>query len=196
MIATRFNPLGIKPYAYEVEYLETDGQAYVDTGICPTANFTFDTIIAATNLDNTVYWGCRSSGNYQTDNLQCYLNWSPNGIFNTVRLISTSANNSQNFNSYITPTPYTIYEIKNLTVVPTMENLWHSIFICGMNNLGVLLISSGIPRVGRLAMYDNGIPVADIISVVDLNGTPCFYDQVRKIFLYTPVGAFIAGPKI
>lgn len=199
MIAGRHNPLGRQglPYAFRVEYLETDGRAYVDTGICPTANFTFDTVVAATSMDNTVFWGTRSSGTYETANYQCYLNWNPNTYYAAnILAISSNSSNPKNWNSGVKPSLNETYEFKGITVVSTMNDLWHPILVCALNAIGVPTVSVGIPRVGRLTMYDSGVPVADIISVVDLDGVPCFYDRVRKVFLYTPVGAFTAGPRV
>ena len=52
-------------------------------------------------------------------------------------------------------------------------------------------------KVYYVQIYDNDVLVRDFIPVLDYNGTPCMYDKVERKFYYNAgTGQFIAGPAI
>ena len=172
-----------RPYDAEVEYLQSSGTQYIDTGVKPTNNYTFDTKVAATvSNNNCTYWGCRSSGTYSSSNSQCYLNSNTsasNATNKKIRLVSTSNSSTANWNSGITPTTGEMYNLTGITVVSTMNTMTYPVTLFALNNIGTISCSSC--RIGGWTAYESGTKVMDLISVRD-NGVGYMYDKVSGTF--------------
>lgn len=188
-----------KKYKKELLYLESTGTQHIVTKIYPDSTYTFDTSVAVLEDGfNCVYWGTRRSGNSGTNNAQCYLN-SNTSIphFSTITLYSTGTTVSENWGSGIEPVVGTLYELSNMTVVPTMLEMIYPIVLFGLNNIGNINASLGICRIGKWTAYSNGNPVCDLIPVLDWNDVPCMYDKVSGELLYNSgAGEFLYGEVI
>ena len=172
-----------RPYDAEVEYLQSSGTQYINTGIKPNKNYTFDTKVAVMSSSyNCTYWGCRSSGTYSSNNSQCYLNsntTSSSASVRRIRLYSTSTSNSSNWDSGIVPTVNTMYSFTGITVVSTMNTMTQPVILFGLNNVGTI---TGIScRIGGWTAYENGEKVMELIPVRN-NGVGYMYDKVSGEF--------------
>lgn len=189
------------PYDTEVEYLEGTGTQYINTGLYPNKNYTFDTMVAKTVAnDNCVYWGVRSSGTYSTNNWQCYLNSNQSsGAYardQRIRLLSTAITNTKNWDSGITPTVGTMYSFTGMTVVSTMNTMTYPLILFGMNNKGTMTPSLGKCRIGKFTVYSSGVKVMDMIPV-RVGNVGYMYDKVGgTLFGNGGTGTFTLGADV
>lgn len=86
----------------EVEYIESDGGQYIDTGILPSSTDVYSFKGEFLNKDNSVLFGCRSSGTYRDSN-QLYLNRNVDKNIKSVMLVvnTASSNNTEYTKKYI-----------------------------------------------------------------------------------------------
>ena len=192
--AIRNNGGSILPKEYtELEYIESTGTQYIDTGVKAKHTMVFETIVARTVYANTVFWGSRNEGTYQSENNQCYLNWNSSNI----KMFSTNVNDARNWDSGINPNEEEFCHFKNITCVDTMINSNYSIYLFALNNQGTTTVLSSC-RIGLFKVVDNSILIANFI--------PCYrksdnviglYDTVNNVF-YTNqgTGTFIKGPEV
>ena len=189
---------GSIPYQ-RIEYLESTGTQYIDTGIKPTASFTFDTQIALTQSSyNCIFWGCRSYGNYSTENGQCYCNSNSSTVQDDgiLRLLTTVSWYNTNWDSGIAMQVNTMYTFTNMTCVPTMLNMTQNITLFGLNNLGSVNTSLGKCRIARFTAYNNNAKVMDMIPV-RIGTTGYMYDTVSgELFGNAGSGNFVLGTDI
>ena len=187
------------PYDAEIEYLESTGSQYIDTGIKPDNTYTFDTKIAALRDNyNCVYWGVRSAGKPADYNKQCFCNSNTAGSggveAKAIRLYSTAVTEKGNWTSGIVPTLRTMYSFTNMTVVSTMETMTYPITLFAFNIIGTVNTSIGICRIGAFTAYSSGIKVIELIPV-RVGNVGYMYDKVSgKLFGNAGTGEFILGP--
>lgn len=182
--------LGSDKYDTEIEYLESSGSQYIDTGVYPDSTYTFDTDVTLLSSSNTVFWGCRSSGTYSSLNSQCYLNTNP-PTFPYIYLYSTSTNTSVNWRTDFRPELGTMYSLIGMTVVSTMSTMTYPITLFAFNNIGNLTKMSC--RIGSFTAYSNGVKVCDMIPV-RVGQVGYMYDKVSgRLIGNAGTGDFILG---
>lgn len=187
------------PYDAEIEYLESSGTQYIDTGIYPDNTYTFDTKIAVLNDNyNCIYWGCRLSGNPASNNSQCYLNSNTSNTSSSngyrIHLYSTSVLSDSNWDSGIMPSVGVMYSFTGITVVGTMLQISYPITLFGLNNIGSVNSINGVCRIGLFTAYSNGEKVIDMIPV-RVGQVGYMYDKVSgQLFGNSGTGNFILGP--
>lgn len=183
MVAAGSGPTpGRLPAGYtELAYLQSDGNQYINTGLKPDNTYTFDTKVAALNSSyNCVYWGCRSSGTYSSNNSQCYLSSNNSNIF----LYSTSTRSNLNWDSGISPVVGTMYQFTGMTVVSTMNAMTYPITLFALNNIGNINTSLGICRIGLFIAYSNSNKVMELVPAMrDSDSIVGMYDLVSDTFL-------------
>lgn len=179
--------------AIRIEYLESSGTQYIDTGVYPDSTYTFDTDVTLLNNGVTTLWGCRSFGLHDSLNSQCYLNFNP-PYFNYFYLFSTSTNLPDNWNSNFKPVLNTMYSLRGITVVPTMSVMTYPITLFAFNNIGT--IAPYTSRIGSFTAYSNGVKVCDMIPV-RVGQVGYMYDKVSgQLFGNSGTGNFILGNDI
>lgn len=190
-----------RPYYCEVEYLESTGTQYIDTGVIGK-----DGITAETRIQRTT-----------TSSNECFV-----GAFNLVNrvwLVYTFGNNwycgyNAASGSWTPSTPITDwYTIKSSipstgTVVfdcngASKSSSYTTGFTTGVN---VQLFQMGntttdhYPARGKMSyckLYDYGVLVHDFIPVLDWDMTPCMYDKVSgELFYNQGTGEFLYGRQI
>lgn len=188
------NSYTILPYDAEIEYLESTGSQYINTGIYPTADYTFDCKVATTTASyNCVAWGTRSGGSYISSNLQCYFNANSNSGTGEFHLYSTNTNSNNNWSAGFVPTQYTMYEYTGITVVSTMTDMTYPVILFGLNVIGSITTSAGKCRIGGWTAYNNGVKVADMIPV-RVGSVGYMYDKVSgELFGNLGSGSFTYG---
>jgi len=179
------------PYDYEVEYLESSGTQYIDTGVYPDSTYTFDTDVTLLNNGSTTLWGCRRSGSYDSLNSQCYLNFNPSNGYKHIYLFSTSVRLPDNWKSNFMPVLNTMYSLRGITVVPTMSVMTYPITLFAFNMIGD--INPSTSRIGSFTAYSNGVKVCDMIPV-RVGQVGYMYDKVSgQLFGNVGTGSFILG---
>ena len=189
------------PYDAEVEYLESTGTQWIDTGVKPDNTYTFDTAVAVLNTPyNCIYWGCRSAGTFASDNSQCYLNSFTGSASDILKLYSTNTSSVDNWSSGIVPQVGVMYSFSGITVVSTMNTMTYSVVLFGLNIIGTVNASLGRCRIGKWTAYSNDIKVADFVPVrvgSGANAVGYMYDRVTKrLFGNQGTGAFTIGPDV
>ena len=179
-----------------VEYLESTGTQYINTGILPTKNYTFDSTVAITTDNaNIVFWGCRTSGSYTSNNSQCYFTSNKQGtteLYKNIRLVSTNADLTSNWNSNIVPEVGEVYSFKNISPVSTMNDMTYSIVLFGINAIGNRVLSAS--RIYGFKAYNNGTLVCSFIPVRDSNNVGYMFDEVTgQLFGNAGSGSFGIG---
>lgn len=170
-----------------LEYIESDGNSWIDTGVYADTTYTFDTTVAFIKESyNCIPWGTRTSGTFATANSQCYLNSNTlgGGATREIKLYTTSGGLNTNWASGIIPELYKAYELKDMTVVPTMITMKYPIVLFGLNNIGTINTSVGVCRIYKWTAYSNGVVVQDLRPCIDPKGVVCFYDMVTKKYFY------------
>ena len=178
-----------------VDYIESDGNCYINTDVFADTTYTFDTTVAFVKESyNCVAWGVRSSGNYATENSQCYLNSNTqNNTAPIIKLYSTSTGLATNWSSEIIPEIDKVYKLKGMTVVPTMTTMEYPIILFGLNNIGTINTSVGVCRIYKWTAYSNGVVVKDLRPCV-VDGEAGFYDMVTgNVFTNAGTGALKAS---
>ena len=193
------------PYKCEVEYLESTGTQWIDTGIVGTQNIGIELSLTATQI-NTKIFGCRTStssnnisifygssadsrlgidfnnSNYATYRCQ-YATLNQRVIIkadkNNRKIISTSGSVLAENNTVCTDTILTPDTLKLFDITNGFQE---SLFV------GYLYYCK---------IYDNNTLVRDFIPVLDWDMTPCMYDKVSKTLFYNAgTGNFTAGRRI
>ncbi len=197
-----------KPYKCRVEYLQSSGTQYIDTGLKGKNNIDFDYKCIFTNLDGTAQCVGGNWSGAGTSTVSLYLG-----------LIRTNGNFAYHYdgtsspvvvmNTTVQDTPYSIqgrmrvgeqYMVINGTKssVGTISSTFTSslnMYLFGINNNG--LSNPAYMKLYYCKIYDNGNLVRDFIPVLDNNGRPAMYDQVSgQLFYNQGSGEFTYGRQI
>ncbi len=192
-------------FAYtELEYIESTGTQYIDTGIIPNLN---TRIKAEFNYgqapsSSQIIFGCKNvSSNYY----QIYKNISGNDTFISIGFGIDNVNNSttvtKNFENKniildINKNDFSINnESYSYRVNPTSDG-FNSLGIFARHNPSDWSLASAI-KLYNFKIYNNNSLVRYFIPVKDKNNVVCLYDKVSKTFFYNQgTGDFIAGPEV
>ncbi len=166
-----------------IEYLESTGTQYIDTGVLANNNLKIDIsfsdvrkwIVGAVEIagqvdDFGIASGAIRFGTRFVAGIQL-----PTGIVN-------------------------IKEDKNGYAINNVYKSWDETAVLeGRKNIYLFWAKgSSVAKSGKIyfcKLYDNDVLVRDFIPVLDKNGTPCMYDRVENKFYYNAgTGDFIAGP--
>ena len=190
-----------KPYYCEVEYLESTGTQYIDTGIIGNSDTKAELalIISTLATGNVGVFGSR--GNSANSNLLAI-------GYGTSQLASDFNNSSYSRYrasvSYELDTKYICYTskeerfIKDENGIVLAENTTLCNDTISTSNLllfaetGVALKQQG--KMFYVKIWDDNILVRDFIPVLDFNMKPCMYDKVSGKFFYNQgSGEFLYG---
>lgn len=189
---------GLKKDRYtELEYIESTGTQYIDTGYYPnpattkvetTFILTNDTVstqglLGARNKKGISRSSCNIFFNERKDNLR--LDWlglgtaqyAPINIGEEITLICK--NNEVIVIENNVSTKYKGLNEKMTTEIP------YSIYIGNLNNVGTFYETGGYAKWKTFKIYDeNDNLVMDMIPVLDNSKVPCMYDKLNKKFYY------------
>lgn len=187
------------PYDAEVEYIETDGYAYIDTLIkgASTVNVDLNIYIPEQSIGFWVF-GSRVSGN---DGQFAFFNDKPTNVKqwrfgrNSALIINSLTQGIYNFKN-----TKNVLEIGNITMTAADNN-----FTSSVNILLLTLNVNGTPAIANIAqgarilpskMYQNGNLVRDYIPVRK-NGVGYLFDKVSEELFGNPgTGDFVLGPDV
>ena len=202
MLAARNSLLAGKrlPYDAEVEYLESTGTQWIDTGVKITVDCLFDFAVAKTRSNyNCVFFGTRNSGDGVSDNLQCYLNsndYNVSAEYNRIKLYTTSVLNTSNWDSGVVPVINQMYEFVGAYCVPTMQTTTQTMPLFAFKTVNTLNTANCACRIGHWTVYTPSKVLRDFVPV--RKGTVGYrYDRVSgKLFGNAGTGDFVLGPDI
>ena len=202
------------PYSARIEYLESTGTQYIDTGVIGKSSVRRLLQTLVPNADTNAYigpiFGIRT--NLGIFWAMFFSNYSPNTIRfdygQQTSLNCTSSNSMQgkivviDMNNHnkasIYDTNHNLLCTQNLstTTFTTGENLFLFASLDTRQGTPIFLGAPSV-KIYSAKIYDNDVLVRDFIPVLDKNGTPCMFDKVEKKFYYNQgTGQFIAGPVI
>lgn len=180
----------------QVEYIESSGTQYIDTGFKPNSNtrvvmdFQF---ISAPSSDHAVIFGARDSANV---NSFCVF-YIKDGYFRSD--YNTTNTNQWAINS---TTRYTIDKNKETTSIGNTTQSYsattfkcsYNLYLFALNTGGALGFRSQGLKVYSCQIYDNGTLIRDYVPCVNADGKAGLYDMVNGLF-YTNAGTgnFVLG---
>ncbi len=181
MIPYRMNPMGISPAGRHLQYLESTGSQYIDTGVAP--DFAGGDSVEI-RFDSAEYSGLAP----------CVFGSRESGVRNGVYLlpISFTAADSDGFStinryashfSIVSDTVVTLDE--ESFAMPRRVTCGLPIFLFALNNYGTGTygIYAGM-KLYDWKYYRNGMLAQHLIPVLDKSGVPCLYDTVTRTFKY------------
>lgn len=192
------------PYGYtEVEYLESSGTQYIDTGVIYQNGYNIESYFTCdtSTTGSKFLFGVYGNGNLRQCAFSTYRNWNTTsalanfyyGLMNQT-VVNKTVNKVELKNKvwYYNDTAYgdawdfdasenlTIYLFAGHTVAGTNPNYYF------------------IGKIHSFKMYNtNNTLIRDYIPALDPNGKPCLYDKVTaKAYYNSGTGEFTYGPKI
>ena len=198
-----------------IEYLQSNGAPYIDTGIKLTSNSKIETKFKVpTYTGNYPIFGA-SNGKYFNDGeISFFYNTKDSQlIFEPVKPTSNTTSTIVFQPNFVLDTDYTVSMDKNLVTInnTSYATNWYSQYqgtrscwIFGTNRSGNCYgrtssagCIGGNTIIYYFKIYDNGTLIRDMVPVKDLSGVACMYDKVSGQFFYNAgTGDFIAGPEI
>lgn len=180
------------PYDYEVDYLESDGLAFIDTGIKASSNVEIQMYLAdffdEQNKNKGAFGGRNGSGSSEFG-----------------MMLDNSGNVIIGNGSQITLSPYTNYSLRchveigggvwkigaaTGTYTPSTYESNYNVYLFAMNNSGGAV--KGKCKIGATHITD-GVTTLDLIPVIK-NGEGFMYDQISgQLFGNVGTGAFSWG---
>lgn len=188
------------PYDSKVEYLESSGTQWIDTGVIPTSNsgFYLDAVTLSANSTNPTNVGAFGAGNYAwAEALALYAKLNGHAFANTPLILGIR----QAFNVKISyDNRFQISLIDNIitasdgttTQVTSFIPLGMHVYLFG-NNFNGTLSGASILKVYNFKMYDRSEIILDLIPV-RIGNVGYMYDKVSKqLFGNMGTGNFILG---
>lgn len=188
------------PYDAEIEYIQTDGAAYINTGIKPSSNTTFEIDIYIPNHGSTAFWafGSRVSG---SAGQFAYLNDGglnrKNYRFGNQSPYDTSGKLAEGWHHFDnTETPRILKIDTNITLTATANTFAQTnypIYLLCLNVNGTASAPAVGARLGNVKIYESGVLVFDGI-IIRKGQVGYMYDRVSGI-LYGNAGTgnFVLG---
>lgn len=184
MIPTLTNPMGLSFIGRRLQYIESTGTQYINTGITPDyANgdsTSINVYMAAYTGSAPCAFGSRESG---TRNGIYYL---PNGFY---------VADSEGYTGFAFANPYgnhtlsvsdtdIIYDSTTYTM-PRHVTCGLPIYLFALNNYGTgtAVIYNGM-KLYDWKYWRNGTLAQHLIPVMDRSGVPCLYDTVTRTLVY------------
>lgn len=189
------------PYDAEVEYLQTDGSAYIDTGVKTTSDVTFDINIYITS-ESFDFW-CFGSRISSSSGQMAYMNngksWNrKEWWFAGARITQATkmAEGNHNFNNTANRNVLKIDDRWTLTANDATFTTDNNFYLLTTNNNGTPY-TSNIQNGARILpskLYVSGVLVRDYICVRK-DGVGYLYDKVNQTFTgnANTTGAFTYG---
>ena len=172
------------PYDAEVEYIQTDGKAFIDTGIKTSSNLTFDINIYIPSYSGQGFW-CFGGRTYATSGQMAFFNNAVNNLKDW-----RYNNNSRNLNGMLSQGNHNFNNTtsRNTLVIDGSTSLTatNSTFYTNYNFYLLTLNVNGTPAIANIAngarilpskIYLSGVLVRDYIAVRK-DGIGYLYDKV------------------
>lgn len=184
----------------EVEYLESTGTQYIDTGITPTTNTTIDTVFKFMSKEGVGLNGVRQTSDFttrfypmatysNTDQFRCSFG-SEEYYFDDILSIHHIVYNDKQHNLYVDDELKNTFNVNNINLDGN-KTIW----IFGGNNENPSTNKwYAQEMIYSFKIYNNGSIIRNLIPVIDDLSTPCLFDNVEKKCYYNQgTGEFLYG---
>lgn len=193
----------VAPSYTELEYIESTGTQWIDTGYSFSPNIEYEfsammtqVITNAAFLGQSTSWSWNNSGNSavtfaNASTGKLYGIYSNNGSVGT-QTSSTYLN--KRFTATFKNLSLSIdgVELQKFSQVTSWANEMPTMHIFNRNMVNGSQPTNGAYRFYYLKLYDNGILIRDFIPVLDTNDVPCMYDKVSgELFYNKGTGEFL-----
>ena len=186
MIPCRMNPMGISPYSRRLQYLESTGTQYIDTGVMPD--------LANGDQIELKFYGAEMTGDPKSvfGSRNVTGGTVVNAIYQhgSVIVFGDSSGYTGVSFSYRNEHILTVNDTKisdngNVVVqTPKRVTCDFPIYLFAMNNRGnVLGIYPGL-QIYDWKFWHNGTLAQHLIPVLDRGGVPCMYDTISRSLKY------------
>lgn len=189
---------GRLPSGYtELQYIESTGTQYIDTGITPTQDYILYTKVAFLGSSGTNVLGTRNSSN-DTTNRFGIISFGASALFGAfygTNSVTGKAVDQTPHEFSIGPDGFTMDE-KTVSVQQTNFSCSYPIILFGFNN-GANGIVGAEEKVYSCKIYSDGQLVRDFIPCINPDGIIGLYDKETAIFYQNSgSGIFLKGPEI
>ena len=196
-----------RPFYCELEYLESTGTQYIDTGYKFTSNMRFKINHIPTGSISDNYF----TGHYAPDNKMFMGGFYQNKCIWGIGQLQENTINASANQRFVIDMTYTSNSSENTSSVSgtingqsvSLTSIALQNFVYGLNILAFARNNNGSVghylscKLYSFQIYDNGTLVRDMIPVLDWNYTPCMYDKVSgELFYNQGTGDFTAGREI
>ena len=197
----RFIKTPLTPASYtEVEYLESTGTQYIDTGYCPSSNTKIEAKFKMNETPSNFRWMFLSRNEAVAGNgygLGCDGSGYISSEYNNRQTSSVKLTNNTD---YIIVKDKNVCKINNTTLTNTVSEFTvnYPLTIFALNDHGSVN-TAAIPKANLyyFKIYENNVLVRDFIPVLDRNSRPALYDKVEGKYYYNlGTGEFNYGRKI
>ena len=186
-------PLLPKGYT-RLEYLESTGTQYIDTGFIPTNdNFQFETKMFSPNT--SAYFGYRSvNSGTATGDMRWFFNYSDGRV--AIRYGNTTENSTLSFDTqtthkfYFNGSSLYIDDVNYLTTTKKYTTpVYKSFYLFSVNASGYYStdIAKFVGKIYYCKIWNNNTLVRDFIPALNSSNVPGMYDRVNHVF-YTNAG--------
>ena len=182
-----------------LDYIESTGTQYIDTGFVPSSNTSIDIDIEMTNSGKSnAFYGSRTAT--KSNSFILFAKSDGTGFNFYYGTTSTVVNSPTGtiigrFSIQQNSNKVTINGVSSTLPVETFTGT-QNMFLFAANTAGAFDTQTDINRIRMCKIYDNGTLVRDYIPVIDTKGVACLYDKVtNQLFYNQGTGAFIAGYK-
>ena len=186
-----------------IEYLESTGTQYIDTGVLTNSEIElrFMFVLKNYSIDGGYSSILAARVSAQEDAIS-------QGILGGNFYYGFGNNSEANITTFELNKKFSVIQNKYSILINNVVYSYADAYNTNFTREGALymfarnVIGSGVQNfsIGRIyyaKIYDNDVLVRDMIPVLDAFGTPCMYDKVENKFYYNQgTGQFIAGPAI
>lgn len=185
------------PYDAQVEYLESDGSQYINTGLLPTRGYVFDCNVGIVEDAGTYFFGTMKGDYITTNNDKCVLvykcGYSSDSYIMFV--VTTIRVDSANMVTNVTPS---VGEMYNLTDITKDNNAFtdteYPLILFGYNKKGSIIPSK--VKMGTFKATYNGTVLMDMIAV-RVGQVGYMYDRISgQLFGNDGTGSFTIGADV
>lgn len=190
----------------ELEYIESTGTQWIDTGYYPNPSTTkVETTFILTNITVKTQGllGSRNQKNVSNGSCNIFFNEASRKVLRldwVGKLLDAKININEEIklickNNKVTVIQNDISTNYTGTSKKVSYEIPYSIYIGNFNNVGTTFSTGGYAKWKTFKIYDkNDNLMMDMIPVLDKNNIACMYDKVNKEFYYNQgTGEFIAG---
>lgn len=169
-----------KPYARELEYIESSGTQYINTGFKPNNNSAYDVKFLA--KENTTYISVMGAENALKSN--SFALWTNHATFaNSIVQNKGWSDGSEPVEILFDKGIIRKDGVESWTASGTFQ-CSYDCTLFAVNRAGALQDRPSSLKIYYCKIYDNGTLIRDFIPVLDYNGVACLFDKVKKKFYY------------
>lgn len=180
-----------------VEYIESTGTQYIDTGICPANDFYCKVVASFGNESDYVLCGVY----YPSDRRFAFGSYNNNLIMNSIsNATAVQFPNDRDYHTFIIDNQKGTRSIDSQSATSSVLNCPKPFFLFKRNswysNSEQQIDCGGNIKLKSCEIYNNGAWVLKLKPCKDENGVYCLYDEISESFLYNNgTGRFLGSDR-